>query len=307
MSAPASQRSYGTAFALFLATFASLFFVGAFHEGTADQGLSGLAKGYTFALPFMAILVAHELGHFVVARMHGVETSPPYFLPFPLPPLGTLGAVIGMPPIERRNALLDVGAAGPITGLVVALGVLAYGLSTSPVEPPQPGVTYMLEGHSLLYEAMIYAIKGELPAGHDVMLNPTAFAGWAGLLVTMINLVPAGQLDGGHIAYAMFGARQDAISRRVRDVLVLVAIGVAAGNAARIYPAPQAELIAAAMAGGHWLLWAFVLTVMSRFFGAQHPATDSAPLTRARKLTGALCLALFLLLFMPTWLTEARP
>ena len=117
-----------------------------------------------------------------------------------------MGAVILMPNrIQSRNALLDIGAAGPLAGLAVALLVLAYGIMQSNIAPEPQGVVYYMEGRSLLYLGLLYALKGPIPAGYDIMLGPTAFAGWAGLLVTMLNLIPAVQLDGGHVAYALLG------------------------------------------------------------------------------------------------------
>jgi len=158
----------------------------------------GLVGGATL----MAILTCHEFGHYFVARRHGVEVSLPYFIP--LPPFvgfGTLGAVIRMDkPISDRRALFDVGAAGPIAGLVVAIPLLVIGLWLSPVGPsPADG---SIEGNSILYALLKYAVHGQwLPNSNvDVQLHPMAMAAWVGLLITMINLMPIGQLDGGHIA-----------------------------------------------------------------------------------------------------------
>src|SRR5262249_48648354 len=157
----------------------------------------------------------HELGHYFVARRRGVAVSLPYFIP--LPPyvsLGTLGAVIRMDkPIEDRGALFDVGAAGPIAGLVVAVPLLAIGPYLSPVGMSLDDNGFQ-EGNSVLYGLLKLAIKGRwLPAnGVDVQLHPMAMAAWVGLLVTMINLMPIGQLDGGHVARAALGERHEAWS-----------------------------------------------------------------------------------------------
>jgi membrane-associated protease RseP (regulator of RpoE activity) len=303
---PERRRPRGRiALVLFVLTCLSVFWVGAVNAGAADgHNAWSLWQGYPFALPFLAILVCHELGHYVAARLHGIDASPPYFLPMPLPPIGTLGAVIGMSdPIRRRNALFDVGAAGPVCGLVIALPVLAYGLYTSPVLPLDPAITYEVEGRSLVYWAILYALKGPIPAGHDVMLNATAFAGWAGLLVTMMNLVPAGQLDGGHIAYALFGARQDVYSRRVQQGLFVF------GGCMIAYGAWEARHAAHALpnmlAGANWLLWAALLTGLSRAFGSAHPPTDDDALSGGRRVMAWLCLLLFVLLFMPRWLVPS--
>src|SRR5688572_30026696 len=190
-----------------------------------------LLDGWTFAVPLMSILLAHEFGHFIAGRIHGVDVSPPFFIPMPIPPLGTMGAVIRMRrPIRTRNALLDVGAAGPLAGMVVAVPVLIWGLLLSDVRPlPETG--YLMEGRSLLYLGLLHAVHGSIPAGHDVFLSPTAFAGWAGLLVTMINLLPVGQLDGGHVAYALLGPKQDDWSLRIRRALPVLAAAVTAAYA----------------------------------------------------------------------------
>lgn len=185
-----------------------------------------LAGGVAFGATLMAILACHELGHYVAARVRGVDASLPYFIP--LPPIGTfgtLGAVIRMgKPIEDRNALFDVGAAGPIAGLVVAIPLLAVGLSLSTVGPsPADGSQ---EGNSVLYALLKYAVLGRwLPSdGVDVQLHPMALAAWFGLLVTMINLMPIGQLDGGHVARG---------ARPVARALVGAAARVAAGDRRR--------------------------------------------------------------------------
>ena len=181
-----------------------------------------IAAGAPLAGPLLAILVVHELGHLIAARLHGVPASLPYFLPLPiLSPFGTAGAVIGMNSrIRSRNALLDIGAAGPIAGLIVALPVLAWGLAHSKVIPLQG--PHSMEGQSLLYWLMKWVVHGFIPSGYDVDLHPTALAGWGGLLITMLNLMPIGQLDGGHIAYALFGPAQDKVSLWLRRSLLLL-------------------------------------------------------------------------------------
>ena len=297
---------------LFVLTLASMFYVGAQSENVdfARDGLLGLSRGYTFALPLMAILLSHELGHYFAARFHKVDASPPYFIPMPFMLLGTFGAVIRMRgAIRTRSALFDIGAAGPLAGLVVALPVLVYGLSTSPVEPLNPSLTYLVEGRSLLYLALLHWLKGPIPAGYDIMLTPTALAGWAGLLVTMMNLVPAGQLDGGHVAYALFGAKQDLYSRRVRSALLVIALGISGVATFSAWSAGRTgeALSNAAWSGANWLMWWFVLSLMVRFTGEVHPPTDSSELTRARRILAWITLSLFGLLFMPTWFSRGLP
>jgi membrane-associated protease RseP (regulator of RpoE activity) len=257
----------------------------------------------------MAILLAHELGHYVAARLHHVPATLPYFIPMPIPPLGTMGAVILMPgQIRSRNALLDVGAAGPLAGLCVALPVLVYGIATSPVLP-EPTVPYLMEGRSLLYVALIYAFKGPLPEGYDIHLSPTAFAGWAGLLVTMINLIPSLQLDGGHVAHALWGERHERISLWVRrslfplGIVVSLSFGLAAHAQGKVGDA----LVGEATGGLQWIVWGILLSFLRRRSPREHPATDGAPLSPRRQRVAWLTLSLFVLLFMPSWLREVVP
>jgi membrane-associated protease RseP (regulator of RpoE activity) len=299
------------AFTLFALTLLSTTYVGSLMEGGGHfwERNFDLLAGLPFSLPMMSILVAHELGHYIAARLHLVPASLPYFVPLPLPPLGTMGAVILMPPeIKSRNALLDIGAAGPLAGLVVALPVLAYGIATSPVLP-QSTDYHLLEGHSLLYAGMLYLLKGPIPAGYDIMLSSTAFAGWAGLLVTMLNLIPALQLDGGHVAHALLGDRQESISRFVRKALFPLGIGVCAAYGLSAFFAGKRgdALLAEAQAGTPWLLWAAVLYVMARANDREHPPIEGEPLSPVRHGIACFTLALFVLLFMPAWLRQIHP
>ena len=264
-----------------------------------------LPQALAFSVPLMTILLAHEFGHYIAARIHRVPASLPYFVPLPLPPLGTMGAVILMPgEIKSRNALLDIGAAGPLAGLVVALPVLAYGIITSPIQRlPETG-GYVAEGHSLLYAGMLYALKGPIAEGYDIFLSPTAFAGWAGLLVTMLNLIPSLQLDGGHVAHALLGDRQERISRLVRKLLFPLAIGVALyyGGAAFLRGVRGEALLSESGVGLQWLLWAGLLRWMAGNSEREHPATEGEPLSPRRKWIARLTLGLFVLLFMPAWM-----
>jgi len=272
--------------------------------GQSPGSLAELARGWVFSFPLMAILLAHEFGHFFAGKYHRVDVSPPYFIPIPFFLLGTLGAVIQIRErIRSRNALLDIGAAGPLAGMAVALPVIAYGLATSPVQPLPEG-PYILEGHSLLYLGLLNTLQGPIPDGYDIMLSPTALAGWAGLLVTMINLLPFGQLDGGHIAYALLGPRQNQVSRYVLRLLPLLAIVVSAAYGIPSYldGLRGDALIGDATAGSHWLVWAFVLWLLTRATGPGHPPTEGGPLSPRRRVVGWLTLFLFVLLFMPSWI-----
>jgi membrane-associated protease RseP (regulator of RpoE activity) len=295
-------RSFVVACLLFGLTFLSTTCVGAQNAGNEPaQFWSGLH----YSIPLMAILLAHELGHYIAARLHRVHASPPFFIPLPVPPLGTMGAVILMPGrIARRNALLDIGAAGPLAGMAVALPVLAYGIATSPVSPLPVGVSYLLEGRSLLYLALLWLIKGPIPDGQDIMLSPVAFAGWAGLMVTMINLIPAAQLDGGHVAYALFGERQERYSRWLRRALLPIAAVVSVAYGLPAWLAGQrGEALEAAFAPGMpWLMWSIVLRLMVGRSKREHPPTDDAQLSPTRRRVAWATLLLFVVLFMPAWL-----
>ena len=289
-------------------TFLSTFWVGAqMVLGHMPTSALELAHGWVFSIPLMAILMAHEFGHYLVGRHHGVDISPPYFIPVPFFLLGTMGAVIQMRgAIRSRNALLDVGAAGPLAGLVVALPVLVFGIWQSPVELlPDPATEdYLIEGRSLLYLGLLYVMKGPIEAGHDIMLTPTALAGWAGLLVTMINLLPFGQLDGGHVAYALLGRRQDRISRGVLFALPVLAVVVCGAYALSGWLAGHRgdTLEYDAAAGIQWAVWAAVLFLMSRTVGIAHPPTEDVTLSPRRRWVAIGTLSLFVLLFMPSWI-----
>ena len=299
------HTQWGLPLLLMALTFASTLYVGAgMVLGDAPSSFAELATGWVFSLPLMAIFLAHEFGHFFAGRYHQVDVSPPYFIPVPFFLLGTLGAVIQIRErIRSRNALLDIGAAGPLAGMVVAVPVIIYGISTSPVEA-LPDAPYLLEGRSLLYLGLLSWLKGPIPPGYDIMLTPTALAGWAGLLITMINLLPFGQLDGGHVAYALLGTRQDQLSRRLLRSLPLLAVLVSA-----VYGIPAYregirgdQLIYDATAGMHWLVWAIVLWLLTRATGPDHPPTEDTELSPRRRLVGWFTLSLFVLLFMPSWI-----
>jgi membrane-associated protease RseP (regulator of RpoE activity) len=298
--------------ALFLATTASVFIAGATYQLNdkvqVPSGLSGrlelLLSGWTFAVPLLAILVCHEFGHWFAARHHKVPASLPYFIPLPfVGALGTLGAVIAMPErIRSRNALLDIGAAGPLAGLAVTIPVLAIGLSLSKVEALP--AHYMQEGQSLLYALLKRLFVGPIPPGHDVFLHPTAFAGWAGLMLTMINLLPWGQLDGGHIAFALFGNRQHRFARLVRySLLVLFVFNLATLLHPLQSGAPAMSFADAVSNSTFWLIWFVITGVMGRFFGKDHPPFEEGELSPARAALAWFTLLCFVMLFMPAPMT----
>ena len=313
--APDSRRGFAairTNVYLFLATVVSVFFAGAEYLQNEPLGFVGglralvdprfLVTGWQFAVPLLAILLTHEFGHYFAARIHRVPASLPYFIPLPvLSPFGTLGAVIGMSGrIRSRAALLDIGASGPLAGLVVAVPVLCWGIAASPVKSHTGGL-YTQEGQSILYWLLKRLIHGPIPEGSDVFLHPTAWAGWAGLLVTMLNLIPFGQLDGGHIAYALFGEKQNRYALWVRrSLLLLFGYNVVILFTPILNGSSVAPWWAALMSSTTWLVWYALLGVLANVSGREHPPFEPAPLSPARRVIAWLCLILFVMLFMPT-------
>jgi membrane-associated protease RseP (regulator of RpoE activity) len=237
-----------------------------------------LLEGVPFAFTLLAILGTHEFGHYFTARAYGASVSLPYFIPAPPPLLfGTLGAIIRMrSPARDRDSLFDIAAAGPLAGLVVALPALWIGLGWSKVAAVPSGGSVSF-GDSLLLRFMTWLAFGPLPPGHDVFVHPVALAGWVGLFVTALNLIPVGQLDGGRIAYALFGARHRQIS--IATFLGLLALGAVTG-------------------AGNWFVWAFLLLFVMGFHH-QPPLDDLSPLSPGRYAVGFLCLLLLILLIPP--------
>jgi membrane-associated protease RseP (regulator of RpoE activity) len=299
--------------ALFLATFLTTTMSGAIHaHATGD--IAPINDGLSYSLPLMAILLCHELGHYFVARFHGVDASLPFFIPFP--PwfgLGTMGAVIQMRRATTdRKKLIDVGAAGPLAGLCVAIPVLLWGLAHSKVGPLMP--TGALEGNSLLYALLKHASKGLwLPDGRqDVYLHPTAYAGWVGLLVTMINLLPIGQLDGGHVATAYFGNRYNAFARRLHAAMPLVGLGVFlwVRHLVRVEMGAHyregVALYISLFASLPWLVWfALVGAVRRASGGVNHPPVQPRPLPASRRALFWLMVVVFVAIFMPVPFRES--
>ncbi|MCH7587352.1 MAG: site-2 protease family protein [Chloroflexi bacterium] len=268
--------------------------------------LSQIPIGIPFAFSLLSILLAHEFGHYLAARYHKVPVSLPYFLPFPVSLFGTLGAFIKLKaPPRNRNAILDIGIAGPLAGMAVAIPILFLGLVLSEVKPLPPTAFAMqgttLEGNSLLYLGAKFIVTGQLlpaPAdyaglnpvlywiryfflglptpigGTDILLHPIAWAGWAGLLVTALNLIPAGQLDGGHVMYVLLGQKV----RRTWPFIVVLLIGLG-------------------VVWSGWYLWA----AMIFFMGRTHvqPLNEITPLDNRRKWIAIFGLLVFILVFTP--------
>jgi membrane-associated protease RseP (regulator of RpoE activity) len=242
------------------------------------------AIGIPYAAALLSILGVHEMGHYVAARRHKADVTLPYFIPMPIG-LGTMGAVIRLKsPIKNRRQLFDIGVAGPLAGLAVAVPLLIIGLATSPVVyigRPIPGGQ---EGNSILYLLLKLITKGQiLPGGgYDVSINAIAFAGWFGLIVTMINLLPIGQLDGGHIIFSLFGRKQWQIAIVAQVLLLLGGLYLAftTGEFLNV-----------------WLLWA----ILAQVFGLRHPPPldDLTPLDRKRRFIGYATIVVFFLILTP--------
>jgi membrane-associated protease RseP (regulator of RpoE activity) len=250
---------------------------------------AALLAGLPFTATLLGILFAHEMGHYVVGRLRRAPVSLPYFIPMPpgISIIGTMGAVnVQREPMEDRRTVLEVGIAGPLAGLVLAVPLLLYGLTTSTVGPPPPG-GYLQEGNSLLYIAAKWLAFGRfLPSGGvDVQLSPVAWGAWIGLLVTMLNMLPIGQLDGGHVSYALLGRYADYLAYATIAVCVLLGLLI-----------PQ----------NYPLLF---LPLMALLFGPRHPAplNDISRLDRRHIALAIVGLCVFALLFMPVPLLEVRP
>ncbi len=263
---------------LFLLTLFTTLIAGALQEGVNPLETPGqIYKGFPFSLALMAILLAHELGHYGIARRHGMNVTLPYFIPAPpfIGIIGTFGAFIKMrSPARDRRVLLDVGAAGPLVGVAFAIPLLILGLNLSEVRVIQAQEGMRL-GSSILLHLASWVLFGPLPEGTDIIIHPVGFAGWIGLLVTSLNLIPVGQLDGGHIAYALLGEKQNIISKIV--FAGLLGLGVFG------WPG--------------WLLWALLLSLMG--FRHPPPLDGWVPLDRRRKVIGWLAVVVFGLTFIP--------
>jgi membrane-associated protease RseP (regulator of RpoE activity) len=261
---------------LLAATCVSTFVAGVFLMDHVRAGwTAAILDGTMYAAAVMMILLCHELGHFVQAQRYGVHASLPYFIPMPLTPIGTFGAVILMGPRKGNvKAVFDIGITGPLAGLVPTLIFLCLGLAWSHCRFPQRDD--LIYGVPLLVKLLFTLQHGTIPAGQMIAYHPIAFAGWVGLLITSINLIPIGQLDGGHILYGMFRRRA-----HVASLLLLIAA---------IWASIQLRL---------WAWWPMLGLIT--FLGTRHPPTadDSVPLGTWRYVLGAATLGFILLGFTP--------
>jgi membrane-associated protease RseP (regulator of RpoE activity) len=294
---------------LFLLTAGTTLWVGGtwWNAGSTVGGNPGLwdifRAGLPYAFPLMGILLCHEMGHYLAGRFHRLQVSLPYFIPIPVA-LGTMGALIVYKSrIGSARKLLDVGVAGPLSGLLVSTVLMIVGLNLSTVQKLTPGMGPIIqEGQSLYYMGLKWLVFGSLPAGYDVFLHPIAWASWVGFFVTMINLLPVGQLDGGHVAYALLGPAQNRISAWIHGSMVAlaVAIGMLNGSGAFLAGKSLETVVQEGMTGSFWLAWAAVLYLLKRIGRGYHPpVSEDAALGRGRTVLGVATLILFLLLFMP--------
>lgn len=232
-------------------------------------------EGWPFACTLLGILVTHEFGHYYLSLVHRVPASLPLFIPGPPQFIGTFGAIIRMrSPIMNRRALFDIGVAGPIAGFIVAVMALIVGLSYSTVEV-RMGMYGLQLGEPLLLQFLAWIVFGPLPDAYDIVLHPVAFAAWFGIFVTALNLVPIGQLDGGHVAYALLGYRQRSLAFVTMAVLLVLGIWGWPG----------------------WLL----LAGLAGMVGIRHPPVidPGTDLGRGRLWVGWGAVAIFLVSFSP--------
>jgi membrane-associated protease RseP (regulator of RpoE activity) len=269
-------------------TYAGQLHYASFVVGFSDRalGLSGMSlfvHGLWYSLSILAILGAHEFGHYYACRYYNVDASVPYFLPAPLPLTGTLGAFIRIrQPIPGKRELFDIGIAGPLAGFVVAVPVLLVGMYLSTViEIPKDFQGGVMElGEPLLFKAASWLTFGSIPDGSTVNMHPMAFAAWFGMLATALNLFPIGQLDGGHISYAVLGGR-----RCTMLTLAMVAC-----------------LVGLTFRSTSWLVWTVLTVAMLIVFGPRHPRVfdEDMPLDRTRLWLALFALVMFVLCFSPS-------
>ena len=270
---------------LFLATLATTTLAGAMQNGVNPITQPWrIPSGLPFAITLMSILLVHEMGHYLMARYHGVQVSLPYFIPAPSF-IGTFGAFIRMDAAPRdRRSLFDVGAAGPLAGLVLAVPAVVVGLSLSTITTDDGVSGGISLGSSILMALLSKLTLGLLPDEANIIMHPVGFAGWIGLFVTALNLLPVGQLDGGHVTYALFGPRHIWVSRFA--FALILGLGLT-----RYWDG--------------WMIWGVLLL----FMGLRHPPTQDPHTTLdwKRKLTAWLVLVVLVLTFIPAPFSIPEP
>ncbi|MFC1851498.1 site-2 protease family protein [candidate division CSSED10-310 bacterium] len=264
---------------LFSLTFVTTTASGSLQRGSYPfDSWADFSQGLLFSGPLLFILMSHEMGHYLMCRRHGVAVTPPFFIP--LPPyffIGTLGAFIRIKQvIPNRKVLVEIAAAGPLAGMVAALPMFVVGILTSPLSNIDPQATNIIyEGKPLLTKIIMSLLYSSAGQDMDISLNAVAFAGWLGFLVTLLNLLPVGQLDGGHIVYALFQKHHYKVAQIATVMITCLAL---------FWPG--------------WIIWAIIIT---KLIGFKHPPTffDHQTLSRFHWGLGISCIFLFMLLFMP--------
>ncbi len=280
---------------LFVLTIATTTLVGADHYAAFLLDFSArtlpmptaalFVRGLWYSVTILAILGCHELGHYVACRYYDVDASLPYFLPVPISITGTLGAFIRIrEPIPQKRMLFDIGIAGPLAGFVIAVPALFLGVAMSHVVRVPSDFTGFELGEPLLFKIAEWVLWGRISDPYSLNLHPIAFAAWFGLLATALNLFPIGQLDGGHICYAVLGTRSTYVT--------VASIGIA--------------ITLAAYFSSSWVVWTGLMVVLLVLFGPRHPRVfdEHVPLDRSRMLLALLALVIFILCFTPAPISE---
>lgn len=261
---------------LFILTFLSTLSAGALQKGiNIIKEPYRIIEGLPFSGTLMTILLFHEFSHYIASKRHHTKATLPYFIPAPSL-IGTFGAFIKMKsPIITRKALIDIGASGPIAGFIISVIASAAGLKMSEIVQTENISGAIKLGDSLLFSLLSKIIIGVLPPDHDIILHPVAFAGWIGLFVTSLNLIPIGQLDGGHIAYAILGQRHKYLSMTLLAILAMLGIFYWEG----------------------WALWAVLMLIL----GIKHPPVIywEVPLNQKRRAIGLFAFIIFIITFIP--------
>jgi membrane-associated protease RseP (regulator of RpoE activity) len=281
---------------LFILTVITTFVTGYSFSGS-------VASAFAFSGTLLFILGSHEMGHYFYGRKYGVDITPPYFIPAPpiISPIGTFGAFIKIKsPISTRKALFDIGIAGPLAGIAASIPVLLVGIKYSTIidVADKEGGQGLMLGSPLIFTFFTSIFFGKIPEGKDLFLHPVAFAGWVGLFVTALNLIPSGQLDGGHIVYSLFPKKAHRVTSVVMIAILLV-FGFGTEPLFMLYhrlagsgPGDLLSRIPDFEGWPGWILWAVLLTLM----GTKHPPTihDEGELDTGRKLLGFISLLIFI-------------